>query len=168
MESVTCQALLNLCPARIMWNAYLRIIGILILMKQWAACSSSRALRRSDSCIQQPHTVSNTTVQVWLLYTATTHSQQYNCAGLTLVYSNHTQSAIQLRRSDSCIQQPHTVSNTAAQVWLLYTATTHSQQYICAGLTPVYSNHTQSAIQLPSVTSPRKVKVTRVRRLVGV
>jgi len=48
----TCQALLKRCPARIMWNAYLRIIGVLILMKQWAACSSSRALRRSDSCTQ--------------------------------------------------------------------------------------------------------------------
>ena len=49
-ESVTCHALLNRWPARIMWNAYLRIIGTRILMKQWAACSSSSALRRSDSC----------------------------------------------------------------------------------------------------------------------
>ena len=46
---LTCQALLKRWPARIMWNAYLRIIGVLILMKQWAACSSNRALRRSDS-----------------------------------------------------------------------------------------------------------------------
>ena len=53
VEEPTCQALLKRCPARIMWNAYLRIIGVLILMKQWAACSSSRALRRSDSCRQQ-------------------------------------------------------------------------------------------------------------------
>jgi len=49
-QSHTCHALLKRCPARIMWNAYLRIIGVLILMKQWAACSSNRALRRSDSC----------------------------------------------------------------------------------------------------------------------
>ena len=53
-DAVTCQALLKRWPARIMWKAYLRIIGVLILMKQWAACSSSRALRRSDSCRHAP------------------------------------------------------------------------------------------------------------------
>lgn len=45
----TCPALLKRWPARIMWKANLRIIGICILIKQWAACSSSRALRRSES-----------------------------------------------------------------------------------------------------------------------
>ena len=52
-ERLTCPALLKRCPARIIWKANLRTIGLRILMKQWAACSSSRALRRSESCTRK-------------------------------------------------------------------------------------------------------------------
>ena len=50
VEELTCPALLKRWPARIIWKANLRTMGFRILIKQWAACSNSRALRRSESC----------------------------------------------------------------------------------------------------------------------
>lgn len=47
---LTWPALLKRCPARIIWKANFLTIGLFMLMKQWAACSRSSALRKSESC----------------------------------------------------------------------------------------------------------------------
>lgn len=47
---LTCPALLNRWPAKIMWKAYFLTMGLFMFMKQCAACSKRSALRRSESC----------------------------------------------------------------------------------------------------------------------
>lgn len=55
---LTWPALLNLWPANIIWNANFLTMGLLMFIKQCAACSNRSALRRSESYLKAKRRIS--------------------------------------------------------------------------------------------------------------